>query len=248
MDGTYRKVDQRQIPYTGYARDYDARRFQGRRNQYIERIRIGGVLRSVGLRDLNRKVLDVGCGTGRGAVALANAGFSNVTAVDFTEAMLGLARQKVAALPRPESVRLIRADAFKLPFPDASFDVVVSLKFLHMFRYPLQQELITELTRVCRPGGLLVVEFQSIHKGLFLNRYLEQRRVGSHQKFNSLWEVRRLFDDRRFRTRHVLGTVLPKVYRVFQYWPNLGERVEAIANVPPFNWLATQVVVAAHRR
>jgi hypothetical protein len=42
--------------------------------------------------------------------------------------------------------------------------------------------------------------------------------------------------------------VLPKVYRIFQYWPNLGERVEAIANVPPFNWLATQVVVAAHRR
>ena len=122
--GYQSKVDRRQITYTNYAPDYDARRFQGRRNEYIERIRIRGVLRSIGRHDLDRRVLDVGCGTGRGAVALASAGFSNVTALDFTDAMLRVARQKVEALPDPGAVRLIRGDAFSLAFPDASFDVV----------------------------------------------------------------------------------------------------------------------------
>jgi len=247
QQGRLEKVDRRQIAYTGYAPEYDARRFKGPRNEYIERIRIRGVLQSIGLHDRDRRILDVGCGTGRGPMALANAGFTNVTAVDFTEAMLNIARQKARTLPSG-AVRLVRGDAFSLPFPDGSFDVVLSLKFLHMFRYSLQQEIIRELLRVCRPGGLLVVEFQSIHKGLFVTRYLEQRRVRSHQKFNSLWEVHRLFDKTRFRRRRVVGTVLPKAYRLFQRWPDIGERVESISSVPPFNWLATQVVVAAERR
>ena len=242
------KVERRQILYAGYAPEYDARRFAGRRNQYLERIRIRGVLRSIGLHGFDRRVLDVGCGTGRGPIALATAGFTNITAVDFTEAMLQLAREKVARLPNPDAVTLVRGDAFSLPFPDASFDVVMSLKFFHMFNFSLQREIISELTRVCRPGGLLVIELQSVHKGLFVTRYLEQRRVRAHQKFNSLWEVRQLFDKSRFNKRRIVGTVLPKAYQVLQHFPRLGERVEAIAYLPPFNWLATQVVVAASRR
>ncbi len=242
------KVERRQIAYTGYAPQYDARRFAGRRNQYVERIRIRGVLHSIGLNRFDRRVLDVGCGTGRGPVALAQAGFTNVTALDFTEAMLRIAQEKVTELPNPEVVSLVRGDAFSLPFPDASFDVVMSLKFFHMFKFNLQQEILAELRRVCRPGGLLVIELQSVHKGLFVTRYLEQRRVRAHQKFNSVWEVHQLFDSARFNNRRIVGTVLPKAYKVFQHWPDLGERVESIAYLPPFNWLATEGVVAAERR
>lgn len=248
MSGTtVQKVERRQIEYTGYAPHYDARRFVGRKNEYLERVRMRGVLRSIGLRSFDRRVLDVGCGTGRGPVALARAGFSNITAVDFTEAMLRIAQEKTAVFP-PGTVRLARGDAFRLPFPDASFDVVMSLKFLHMFNFALQQEIVRELTRVCRPGGLLVIEFQSIHKGLFITRYLEQRRVRAHQKFNSVWEVHRLFDRTRFASKRIIGTVLPKAYKLLQHVPALGERLEAVAHLPPFNWLATQVVVAARRR
>jgi ubiquinone/menaquinone biosynthesis C-methylase UbiE len=242
------KVERRQISYTGYAPQYDARRFAGRQNQYVERIRIRGVLRSVGMNDFGRRVLDVGCGTGRGPIALANAGFSNLTAVDFTEAMLRLAQEKLRPLPNRGAVRLVRGDAFSLPFPDASFDLVMSLKFFHMFKFSLQQEILAELTRVCRPGGLLVIELSSVHKGLFVTRYLEQRRVRAHQKFNSCREVYRLFDKSRFKQRRIIGTVLPKAYKLLQHFPSIGERVEAIAYAPPFNWLATHVVVAATRR
>lgn len=242
------KVDKRQIAYTGYAPQYDARRVEGRRNEYFERIRWQAMLRAIGARDFGRRVLDVGCGTGRGEVRLAHAGFVDVTALDFTEAMLAQASQKTSGFRQAGRVKLLRGDAYSLPFPAASFDLVISFRFVHMFRFSLQRELIEEMARVCRPGGMVAVELLSIHKGLFVTRYLEQRRVKTHEKFNSIGEVRQLFSRARFRDYRVLGAVLPKAYRMFERWPEWGERFESLAFVPPFNWLANEIVVAGQRR
>jgi len=243
-----KKVDRRRISYAAYASEYDDRRVRGRRNEYLERVRYRALLHAIGAGARDRRVLDVGCGTGRGPLALRQAGFGDITALDYTASMLDIARDKLAAATTGGRVRLLRGDAFALPFPDASFDLVVSLRFVHMFRFDLQRELIAEMARVCRPGGLVVTELESIHKGLLANRYFEQRRVESHQKFNSVWEVHQLFDRGRFACRRVTGAVLPKAYRVFQYWPRLGEQIETIAWVPPFNWMASEVVVAGQRR
>jgi ubiquinone/menaquinone biosynthesis C-methylase UbiE len=242
-----KKVDKRQIAYTAYAPEYDARRFTGRFNEYAEGVRIRAILGALGGVKTDAQVLDVGCGTGRGAMALARAGFSRITALDFTEAMLAIARDKQQRLDAPDAVRLVRGDAFALPFADETFDRVLSLNFLHMFRFSLQQDIVAELTRVCRRGGLVIAELQSIHKGLFVSRYPEQWRVRDHQKFNSIREVHQLFPRRRFAERRVIGTVLPKLYRLFAYAPDIGARVESISHVTPFNWLSSQVVVRARR-
>src|SRR5438094_7326726 len=68
------------------------------------------------------RALDLGCGTGRHALWLAAAG-AEVTAVDFSDCMLAEGRRK----PGSEAVRFVVHDLHQpLPFPDATFDLVVS--------------------------------------------------------------------------------------------------------------------------
>ena len=63
-------------------------------------------------------LVDIGCGTGSYAAALAELGWT-VTGVDVSEDMLRRAREK--------GVETVRADAAALPFEDASFDAAVSI-------------------------------------------------------------------------------------------------------------------------
>src|SRR5579864_8653616 len=83
-------------------------------------------------RSLDWRALDVACGTGKIAVAAAQAG-GTVTALDAAEGML----QQCAARARENGVLdnliLVHAGADKLPFPDDSFDLVFSFRFLHLF-------------------------------------------------------------------------------------------------------------------
>lgn len=96
-------------------------------------------------------VLDLGCGTGRHTAWLASSG-ARVTAVDFSAGMLDKARVKPGTGP----VRFVRHDlGCTLPFPDASFDCVVSALVLE---HVAELDLVTsEIARVCRPAGRIVL-------------------------------------------------------------------------------------------
>jgi ubiquinone/menaquinone biosynthesis C-methylase UbiE len=144
-------------------------------------------------------------------------------------------------------VPIDRGSAFQLPYRDGSFDVVVSWNFLHMFRLDLQQELVREMTRVCRPGGLVVVELESLHKGLFFTRMAEQRRRRDTTRFTAVWDVRKLFPRDVYPVLGVRGAVFPKLYKILHHAPRVGEVIESAAFVPPFNWLAARVVVRAQK-
>jgi SAM-dependent methyltransferase len=94
------------------------------------------------------KVLDVAAGNGNAALAAARR-WCEVVASDYVPALLERARVRAAADGLEIAFR--EADAEALPFPDASFDVVVST-FGVMFT-PDQERAAAELARVCRPGG-----------------------------------------------------------------------------------------------
>lgn len=248
MSAVKRKVDTQQIDYSGYAPEYDAHRHVGKRNVYLERIRFRAFRRLLGDTPKTAKILDVGCGTGRGIRYLLQAGFPNVSGLDYTPAMLeGAARNLSQEFPS-HTVQLARGDAFQLPYSDGEFDCVVSMNFLHMFRFDLQQKLVSEMFRVCKPGGRLVCEFESVHKGLFVTRYLEQRRVEARTKFNSVWEIRQIFDAGRFSEVRSLGAVLPKAYMLLENMPRVGELVESVSWLGGLKWLAERILVGATAR
>lgn len=131
--------------------DHDGNPLQALEEPLI-RVAIGDV---AGLR-----VLDLGCGTGRHALWLA-AGGASVTAIDFSAGMLAEARRKPAA----DAVRFVVHDLHqRLPFADASFDLVVSgLVLEHLHRL---DGFFAEAHRVLRAPGRAVVS--AMHPAMFL--------------------------------------------------------------------------------
>jgi SAM-dependent methyltransferase len=96
------------------------------------------------------RALDVACGTGVVAITAARMG-AVAEGLDLTPALLERAR-KSAALAGV-SVGFREGDAEALPYPDASFDVVLS-QFGHMFA-PRPEVTVSEMLRVLQPGGRL---------------------------------------------------------------------------------------------
>src|SRR5579863_10280804 len=95
-----------------------------------------------------QRVLDVACGTGVVAVTAARGG-AKVSGLDLTPALLERARENAAIAG--VGVDFIEGDAEALPYPDASFDVVLS-QFGHMFA-PRPAIAVREMLRVLKPGG-----------------------------------------------------------------------------------------------
>ena len=100
-------------------------------------------------------ILDVGTGTGRFPKAmLSDAGFDGrVWGLDVSIGMLGRARARLASFG--DRCTLIREDARALPFPDETFDAVACLEALEFTSHP--EHTLSELMRVLRPGGVLLL-------------------------------------------------------------------------------------------
>ena len=105
------------------------------------------------------RVLDLACGTGDVAFAVANLGHpSEVVATDFNAEMLAVAEQKAVDNPPAVPVSFSIADAQDLPFQDASFDVVTVAFGVRNF--PDREKNFAEVLRVLKPGGrYIILEF-----------------------------------------------------------------------------------------
>lgn len=124
-----------------------------------------------------QRALDVCCGTGDIALALARAG-TEVTGLDFSQAMLEIAETR--RLKKPQSAvanpKFMQGDAQQLPFPDNSFDAVTigyGLRNLSSCETGLR-----EMLRVARPGGRLVVlDFGKPPNGLWRAIYFTHLKI-----------------------------------------------------------------------
>lgn len=99
-----------------------------------------------------RRLLEIGCGMGTDLVQFARGGAKTI-AIDLTPRHLQIARQRLALEGIAEC--LVRADAERLPFGDASFDVVYSFGVLH--HTPSIESAVAGAHRVLTPGGLLIM-------------------------------------------------------------------------------------------
>lgn len=109
------------------------------------------LVQSAGLR-AGDAVLDVATGTGNAAIAAARRG-GEVTGIDYVAALLERGRERAAA--EGLAVTFTEADAEHLPYPDASFDAVLSCVGV-MFT-PDHEQAAAELVRVCRRGGKIAL-------------------------------------------------------------------------------------------
>jgi ubiquinone/menaquinone biosynthesis C-methylase UbiE len=114
------------------------------------------------------ELLDVPCGFGRHALALAEAGF-RVTGVDRSPTLLEEARRRVGDARLP---KLVRADYRELPFPDDSFDAALNLfSSLGYLGDEEDTHALGEIGRVLRPDGRLVIE--TMHRDVLVRHFAE---------------------------------------------------------------------------
>ena len=101
------------------------------------------------------RVLDVACGTGDLAEAFLAAGAAKVVGLDFTPAMLDVARVRANARSLGNALTYLEGDAQSLPFESQSFDIVsIAFGIRNVARTELA---LAEFFRVLAPGGRLVI-------------------------------------------------------------------------------------------
>jgi ubiquinone/menaquinone biosynthesis C-methylase UbiE len=115
--------------------------------------------RILGLAELRSgdAILDVGCGTGtlllEAATLIGNGG--SLCGAEPSPEMAAHARRKAAKAG--VALAVAEAPADRLPYPDASFDVVFCTLVLHHIPADRHQDVLAEMRRVLRPAGLLVI-------------------------------------------------------------------------------------------
>jgi ubiquinone/menaquinone biosynthesis C-methylase UbiE len=135
-------------------------------------------------------ILDFATGTGRLSYALlSQPDFTgHILALDLSQGMLEQAVEKISALrqgghigpPLRENIEFLRHVSLPLPFADATFDAVCALEVLELF--PSMEEPLAELTRVLRPGGILLTSRGTEESG-------RRAKVKSKPVFTSLLEA-----------------------------------------------------------
>jgi SAM-dependent methyltransferase len=131
-------------------------------------------------------LLDVPCGFGRHSIPLASAGY-RVVGVDRSAPLLDEARRRAGGARWP---KLVQGDYRKLPFADGSFDAAVCLfSSLGYLGDEEDTRALSEIGRVLRPGGRLVIEI--VHRDLLVTTFREQ-------DWSLLGEGRLLLEQRTF--------------------------------------------------
>ena len=106
-----------------------------------------------------KRVMDLGCGSGHDALALARQGFT-VSGCDISSVAIREARE--LAEERGLSARFIQHDiAQPLPYEDGAFDAVVCNLTLHMFTAATAKRVVAEVSRCLAPGGLFAFHVNS---------------------------------------------------------------------------------------
>ena len=227
--------------YRDAAKDYDDR-FQGSFAELQARMIVDLLQPRGGMR-----ILDVGAGTGRASLPLAQASDAEIISMDIAPEMLRKAREKrdQAGLQWPA---FVNGNGRALPFPDASFDAVVSIRVLHLFPTPQLGAFVDEMKRVLKPGGTLLIEFNSPFAGfgwVFVRELSRRRTRGKDRHY--LWpqHVSSLFGD--MEQVQVHGFWIPGMGKLARSNPRLKDVLRFARLRPPFGFVGDKVLIRSKK-
>jgi len=142
-----------------------------------------------------KQYLDIGCGTGNYTIALADEGL-NFTGVEPSEEMLKEARS------RSHNIKWLNGNAARIPAADNAFDGVMATLTIH--HWDDLQKAITEIYRVTKPGGTLVLFTATPQqmKGYWLNHYFPNMLASSILQMPGFYAVASALTSAGFDLKH----------------------------------------------
>jgi SAM-dependent methyltransferase len=180
-----------------------------------------------------RDVLDVGCGDGTYALAAAGSG-ARVVGVDRSPADVEAARRNAADAGVPLELHV--ADALAIPFPAGRFDVVLAVTVVCFVPDPAAA--VSEIARVLRPGGVLVIGELGRWSAWGTWRALRAWAGSRTWRAARLWrpgELRALLND---------AGLVPERERGAAFYPPLGIAATVLECVDPLLGRATRLGAA----
>lgn len=123
------------------------------------------------------KILDIGAGTGKYSVALANEGY-DVTAIELVKHNLGLLKAKNS------TVKAKQGNALNLKkYPENYYDIVLLFgPMYHLFTFEDKLKALTEAKRVCKTGGIILVAYIMNEYGVITYGFKERHILESIKK------------------------------------------------------------------
>ena len=165
-------------------------------------------LRRLSSLSVGLKVLEIGCGNGRGT-RLIKKYFnpSEIQAIDLDPKMIDIAVRN----NKDKKITFSVGDATKLPYKDNSFDAIFDFAIIH--HIPNWKNCLSELKRVLKPGGQLLIEDLSIETfettfGKFLKRLLNHPYSSMYKRNEFIQHLKSLgFTVSNYRLRYPLNTI-----------------------------------------
>jgi ubiquinone/menaquinone biosynthesis C-methylase UbiE len=221
--------------YRALAHDYDGTRYVSAEMRLVESFRHRALTSLLPARPA--RAIDVACGTGRGVVVLREYA-QRAYGVDGTLEMLKVAQTKRDAAG--DAPRLCQGNAAQLPFADGTFDVVTSLNFVHLFPVEEKKAFISEMGRIAKVGGTVIVEFDNVLQGLVLG--IARKYLVKDIGYDWPSQMRYCFDPKLYRITAMHGANIPWIWKA----PALHFLERATSRFP-MNHLAARTFVQAVR-
>jgi len=161
------------------------------------------------LRTKSGRALDLGCGTGNYTLELKRRGF-DVIGLDASDGMLRIARSK--------GLNCIKGDAYALPFPDESFDLVLSVTMFEFIHEP--EKVVREIHRVLRPDGEVLIGTMNGRSTWFLFKRIKSLFVETayrYARFYTPRELENLLTETGFENVESAGVIFFP-----SFWPFVG--------------------------
>lgn len=104
----------------------------------------------------NQQILEVACNQCTNAIELVKKTGCSITAIDLDKRVIEIAKKRIEEAKLTDHIKVERANALNLPYPDQSFDIVINEAMLTMLGDKQKVKAISEYYRVLKPGGLLL--------------------------------------------------------------------------------------------
>lgn len=216
------------------------------------------------------RILDLGCGNAAQTVQLAGRG-GEVIGVDIAEDLLSVARERCRTFP---NVRFMKEDARKLPFPDRTFDCILSYGDVLSHITDGYEQALSEIGRVSKSGALISFEVD--------NKWNAGLLYKPRELWDAIWTFGKGHDSRewegmRFKTfthrelagllkkygfkivgyhgHNILASLIPDRYVLEQdrrtFWGRLalllGKIDLSVSGIFPFNRFGFNIMVIARK-
>ncbi len=136
------------------ANTYNNKRFSsisGRLSDWLDK---RAIKKSIASLPKTMRILDMPCGTGRISHCLLSLGYNKVTCADISDDMIQVAS---SMLKNFQDVTFHRVDAENTPFGNASFDAIVSIRFMGHIPKDIRIKILKEMGRICK--GNIIIEY-----------------------------------------------------------------------------------------